>query len=163
MRHGDVIVEFDGHRIQSFHDLPRRVAATPPGSEVVVVVVRDGERVTLPARLDEMKREQAEMGLERAPQRTLTDWGFEAEELGEETPPELRLPAGTHGALVTRVEPDSPAGRAGLQQGDVILEADKRDIESQSDLDEALDAAEDKLVLRVQRSRAAHYLVLERR
>jgi serine protease Do len=163
MQHGDVIVEFDGQRIESFHDLPRRVAATPPGSEVEVVVVRDGKRVTLQARLDEMKKETLGLGLERAPQRTLADWGFEAKELSEEAPSELRLPPGTRGALVTRVEPDSPASRAGLQQGDVILEADKSDIASLADLEEALDDADDKLVLRVQRSRAAHYLVLERR
>jgi serine protease Do len=163
IQHGDVIVEFNDHPIKSFHDLPRRVAGTTPGSDVKVVVIRDGKRVTLEAHLDKMKQESLGLGPESAPQKALADWGFEAEELTDEALAELRLPTGTRGALVTRIEPGSSAERAGLHRGDVILEASKHEIESLSDLEGALDDAEDSLVLRVQRGRAAHYLVLERR
>jgi serine protease Do len=162
IRHGDVIVEFDGHPIQSFHDLPRRVAGTTPGSDVEIVVIRDGDRVTLEAHLDKMKQEKLGLSVEESPQKTLADWGFEAEELTDEAIAELRLPTGTRGALVSRIEPDSPADRAGLKKGDVILEASKRSIEELSDLEDALGDADDTLVLRIQRAQVAHYLVLER-
>jgi serine protease DegQ len=40
----------------------------------------------------------------------------------------------THGAVVTQVEPGSPAEKAGLQSGDVIVEFDGRPVESSTDL-----------------------------
>ena len=44
---GDVIVEFNGKRIEEMNDLPRTVAATPPGKKVSVKVVRDGKETEL--------------------------------------------------------------------------------------------------------------------
>ena len=42
-----MVVEFNGKPVESMRALPRLVADTPPGETVDVVVVRDGERVTL--------------------------------------------------------------------------------------------------------------------
>jgi serine protease Do len=164
LEHGDVIVQFGEHPIRSFHDLPRRVAAEPPGADVDIVVMRGGKRVTLGAHLDEMEQEKPELAeAPEAPSSALTDWGFEAETLDPARVEALGLPVDTVGALVTRVEPDSPAGRAGMRQGDVVLEAEKAEIETLAELEAALDSSAAKLVIRVQRRRAAHYLALERR
>lgn len=51
------------------------------------------------------------------------------------------------GAVVTSVVPDSPAGRAGIRKGDVIVSVDRRDVGSPSDLSEAIgDAREGESV-----------------
>lgn len=47
------------------------------------------------------------------------------------------------GLLVREVDPDSPGGRAGLRQGDLIVEAGGRAVARIDDLHEALDAIED--------------------
>ena len=44
IQRGDVIVQFNGFPIKTMSDLPKRVAETPPGSRVDIVVVRDGKR-----------------------------------------------------------------------------------------------------------------------
>jgi membrane-associated protease RseP (regulator of RpoE activity) len=49
----------------------------------------------------------------------------------------LGLPSGTRGAAIADVTPDSPSERAGLQAGEVIVEVDRKRIES---ADEAISA-----------------------
>jgi serine protease Do len=163
IRHGDVIVEFGGEPVETYQDLPRIVARTPPGTDVDVVVLREGERVTLETRLGEMEQEQPELDLSEAPGSTrLADWGFDAETLDERGARELGLDEGTRGALVTAIEGGSAAEAAGLQRGDVVLEANRSDVGDLGALQEILQRVGDKVVLRVQRGRGAHYLVLER-
>lgn len=55
------------------------------------------------------------------------------------------------GLLVRAVEDDSPAAKAGLREGDVLVEAGGRGLVSTDDLFAALDAAEAKLSVRVVR------------
>ncbi|MDP8992637.1 MAG: PDZ domain-containing protein, partial [Actinomycetota bacterium] len=57
------------------------------------------------------------------------------------------------GLLVRQVEDDSPAGRAGVRSGDLIVAAAGRDVTSLDELFEALDAVEEdgSLALRVVR------------
>jgi serine protease Do len=42
----------------------------------------------------------------------------------------LELPAGTTGALITEVDPSGTAGRAGVRAGDVILQVNRKKVES---------------------------------
>lgn len=48
--------------------------------------------------------------------------GVSIQDLTTEKARELKLPSGEYGVLVERVEEDSPAARAGLEKGDVVLE-----------------------------------------
>ena len=47
IKEGDVVLEFNGKPVKSMRELPRIVADTPPGDSVDVIVMRDGQRVTL--------------------------------------------------------------------------------------------------------------------
>jgi len=42
----DVIVKFDGKEIKQMRDLPRAVAETPPGKQVIVLIIRKGKEET---------------------------------------------------------------------------------------------------------------------
>jgi serine protease Do len=52
----------------------------------------------------------------------------------EQTPVLLRSFGADHGVIVTKVEPDGPASRAGLEQGDVIISMDGKPIKDGDDL-----------------------------
>ena len=158
LRHGDVILEFDGREIESYADLPRQVAATPPGAKVTIVVARDGKREKLEARLDEM--EKPEIQPASLPTHS-SEWGFEIEELTNEARENMGLEGEDRGVLVTSIDPDSPVAES-LRRGDIILEANHKAIRSLDDLDEQLSSDEDRLLLLVQRGDGTVFVVVRR-
>jgi serine protease Do len=157
---GDVIVEFNGHAIKEFEDLPRRVAATPPGSDVEIVVLREGKRTRLSAQLDKMDAPEPEAVTEKTS--TSEDWGFDAQDLSDEIVSRLGLPDDVRGALVTDVAPDSPAEEAGMRPQDVVVEIDRKPVEDVDDLEQALASAGKQAVLLIQRGEGTLYLALQR-
>lgn len=48
VRHGDVIVAVDNRPINSAEQLRLTISQTPPGTEVVLTLIRNGERMELP-------------------------------------------------------------------------------------------------------------------
>jgi len=62
---GDIIVAFQGERIQNPHDLTRRVAGTPPGSKVTLRVARGGRETSVDATLGRLKDTPRPSGGER--------------------------------------------------------------------------------------------------
>ena len=135
VKQGDVIVEYDGHRIARSDELPRVVAETPVGKDVALVVVRDGKPVTLPVKVAR---------LAEAPERAVAESDTTAP-LGltvQTLTPALARQFGLHesvGVLVRGVEGASPAADAGVQPGDVIAEIDRQPVKSVDDLARAID------------------------
>ena len=135
VKRGDVIVEYDGHRIARSDALPRVVAETPVGKDVALVVVRDGKPVTLSVKV-------ARLG--EAPERAVAESNTTAP-LGltvQTLTPALARQFGLHesvGVLVRGVEGASPAADAGVQPGDVIAEIDRQPVKSVDDLERAID------------------------
>lgn len=138
---GDVIVEFNGRQVSKNEDLPQLVAGTAPGTTVPVKVLRDGKDRTMNVKVEELNLE-AETGNQRSDNATpdaQTDGGFGIT-LNNVTPNIARqLPSGTKGAVVTDIDPGSPAARV-LQPGDVILQVNRQQVSSASEASQALRA-----------------------
>lgn len=62
IRRGDIILEFDGQRIDQMPELPRRAALTPVGKKVSLKIFRDGREFALSLCIGEMPRSLAERG-----------------------------------------------------------------------------------------------------
>jgi serine protease Do len=54
---GDIIVAFQNTPVQDPHELTRRVADTPPGTEVALTVARNRQKRTVTAKLDRLPDE----------------------------------------------------------------------------------------------------------
>jgi serine protease Do len=160
LERGDVIIEFNGGAIRTYDDLPRRVASTAPGSAVEVVVMRDGKRKVLKAVLEKMEQEE-EIAL-TSHEGHSSDWGFEARDVTPALVEQLGLPEGTRGVVIEDIDPEGPAARAGVRRGDVILEANKHELDDVGDLKGALEKSEDHVVLLLQRGESTLYLAIER-
>ncbi|MGC2047073.1 MAG: DegQ family serine endoprotease [Gallionella sp.] len=117
----DVILKFDGKPVDSSNDLPRIVAATKPGSKVVVELWRKGASKKVTVEVGQMPEEgslassastEKGDGAEKIPR-----LGIAVSELSKEQQQELDVAGGL---VVENVE-GSAARAAGLQQGDVLL------------------------------------------
>jgi len=148
---GDLLVEFDGTRIRSFADLTQSVARTRPGQAVTLVVLRNGER----------KQLRTAMTTERS---WLTErdgsWGFTYAPLDPELRSRFSLADQAGGIAVTDLDPLGAAARAGLQLGDLVLEANRVRLESPAELDAALRSAEPLLL--IERGGTTRFVVLTR-
>jgi serine protease Do len=75
----------------------------------------------------------------------------------------LNLPKDVQGAVIAEIDADSPAGKAGLREGDVIQEVNKQPVKSAKDLvaiSKKLKANE-KILLRVSSQGRSGYVALE--
>jgi len=132
LKGGDIILEYDGHTINEMNQLPRLVAATPVGKKVTVLVLRDGHQVSVPVTIEQMKEggdEDAVLPNDRL--------GIKVAELTPERAQQLRV-KGDQGVVVTEVEADGLADRAGIVEGDLIREIGGVSIATVSDYGKAV-------------------------
>lgn len=173
---GDVIVEIDGRAATSARRVARAIERSDPGETVEIVIVRDGERQTLSATLEEATHDERWIGprrgrtfvvprAPRAPMAPTPDFerlthffsrprlGVETRRLDEDLAPYFGVEAGT-GVLVLEVMEDTPAEEAELKAGDVILRVDGESIDSPGDLrDLLLDFEGEKVTLDIKRQK----------
>ena len=162
VRQGDVIVELNGAPIKEVPELQRRVAAVAPGQPVRLKVIRERKPVALSVTVTEMPAE--EPVLAGAPEDE--GWGLSVEPLSGDAAAQLGLTIAA-GLLVTDVVAGSPADKAGLRRGDVIVEVGKKPVADPATLFRTLAQlkAGDRVLVFVQRPSSggrAEYLVMER-
>ena len=160
IKRGDIIIDFAGHKINDSHDLPAKVAATPVGEEVEIIVIRDGKEKQLTVSVGELVADGSVLGKEDGAGKG--KWGMHLHDLDEKVAAQLRVDA-SEGVAIVGVEPGSAAAEAGLRKGDVIIEVNRNAVESVSEVKQQLRDAEDKdkLLLLVQRENGKFYVPLE--
>lgn len=169
MQAGDVITTFDGTTIASSRDLTRQVADSPVGSAVPVVVLRNGESMTLSVTLgrrEEAEAEETVPAVAEAPAepQALELLGLTLAPVTPEIAQQLGLPDGTEGLAVTAVDEASEAFGKGLREGDVITEAGQQPVARLQDLEdrvtEAREAGRKSLLLLVRRAGDPRFVAL---
>ncbi|WP_274424571.1 DegQ family serine endoprotease [Chelativorans sp. YIM 93263] len=125
---GDVIIGFEGRKIEDVRELSRAVAESPVGAEVSVDILRDGESETVNitlGRLEEAESasvEQDEPDEGASPAAAAEVLGMTLQELDETLRTEFGLAEDINGVLVSEVDASSAAAAEGVQPGDVIIE-----------------------------------------
>jgi len=65
-------------------------------------------------------------------------WGLGLEDLTPDVRQQIQVPSDVHGAVVANVQPGSSAENAGLQRGDVIVEVNRKPVQSSKDVQQQL-------------------------
>lgn len=122
---GDVIVKVDGKKVSSSRELSRTIANTTVGERTPVSILRAGEGKILYVELT--KRSDSEASVK--PQLQSTDeLGLKLKELEPEMARHLGYSEDEKGVVVIQVESGSRGEVAGIQQGDVIKEINRRPV-----------------------------------
>jgi serine protease Do len=136
---GDVVLELDGAEVQDANELKNRVALLSPDERVEFLINREGGekriKVTIGERPTDLTAYYEEYRAESGESRAVASLGIEVQNLDAELAREMELDEET-GVVITRVFRDSPADKAGLRSGDVILQFDRQEVESVSDFEE---------------------------
>ncbi|MBW2216161.1 MAG: PDZ domain-containing protein, partial [Deltaproteobacteria bacterium] len=158
IKRGDVIVSFDGKEISEMKDLPYIVGSTPVDKKVRVVVIRNGKEKQFKIKVGEL--EEAVEGREiKEPE---SDLGMTVEELTPQLAHNLGL-SETSGVIVVKVQRDSPAAEAGIQQGDLILEIGQGELKNLSEFHGKIQSYEkgDTVLFLIKRGESTLYLTLK--
>ena len=155
LQRGDVILSYDGRQIDELNDLPRLVAATPVDKSVNVTIFRDGKERTVKitiGKLAEGEQEVASGDRERD-----VSAGITAANLTPELVKRFSL-EGNAGILITKIAPESPAAKANLRVGDLLVEADGKTINSVEEFEKTVSKMPAGKVLRLLIQRKATLL-----
>ena len=141
IKDGDIILEFDGKKINEMQELPLIVAQTEVGKIVNVKIWRNkkevNKKITL-GRLETSEDFKAEKP--RVPKTTfIGGLKIEVRKITRDDLIERKIPLNTTGVVITKVDTDSPVNY--LKVGDLIVEAQKRNIKSAKELNNLVNAA----------------------
>lgn len=157
---GDVITSIAGRPVRDAQDVLRELFHHNVGETLVLEVVRDGQRyqarVTLAARNE---RPPPPLPVQRAPA-LHPGLGLTLRDVPVRRTTGAQAGGATSVVRVIAVASDSPAERAGIRPGDLILEADRKRAPTAADVEQA--ARDGNLLVRVQRRGAVFYAALQR-
>ncbi|HCP14213.1 MAG TPA: hypothetical protein DIT32_00245 [Peptococcaceae bacterium] len=161
LKRGDVILRVNGETMNSSGRLRNTIAAMGAGAKVRLDIMRDGKEKTISLTLGELPDEFSGQttlnendgvlgGMTVAP---LSDVIREKFEINEKV---------KKGVAITKVEPGSSAGQAGLTPGDVILEINRQDISTVEEFEKAYKKSKDNVLMLIYRKGNTLYLVLRK-
>jgi serine protease Do len=138
---GDVIVDYNGKPVKDSDTLVTDVVNTKPGTTVPLTYYRNNQKKTTNVTIEELdlEAEQGRAAARTSPQntpeqQTSTALGMTLDAITPEIARRLDLPHNEGGAIISDVEPNSPASVAGLAPGDVILEVNRQPVSNVSQI-----------------------------
>ena len=142
---GDIILEFNGTKINEMKELPKIVAQTEVGKTVDVKIWRNKKEITKKIKLgrletsEDFKEDKKEVAPETPEISEIKSLKIIARLLNKEDIDQRKLPNQTTGLVITNIGKNSPVSY--LNVGDVIVEAQKKKIKSTKDLEDIIDKA----------------------
>jgi serine protease Do len=171
---GDVVISIDGKNVKASNELQSLIARKHPGEKVSLKIFRDGKNieksVTLRARNDEQdvaKNDGKDNSEEKDDSESIASKTVTFDKLGLSIQPltadQKKDSKVDNGVVVSKVETMGEAFTNGLTQGDIILQADKKDITSTKDLKNIIDKKKsgDAILLRIKRGETVSFIALQ--
>ena len=121
----DIILEFNGHDIEYYTDLPFYVGQYRPGTAAKMLVYREGELKDLTVVLGSSPTNSVAVAEPEVARERGNPLGFRVSELGDD----MRRVTGLSGVQIAELN-EGPGREAGLRVGDVIVSLNRQEIDS---------------------------------
>ena len=133
LKSGDVIVFYDGNKVEKTTQLQKYVAQTKIGRRVNIQIYRDGKKLTKRAKIVLLPKDLGSIKIESG----LENYGIQLSPIDKQLRAKLGLKK-SYGLYISRLEPNGIARKNDLRIGDVILEVNKVKIKNTNDFKRAL-------------------------
>ncbi|WP_264723534.1 MULTISPECIES: DegQ family serine endoprotease [unclassified Wolbachia] len=137
---GDILLEFDGKKIDRMTQLPQMVSRAGPEKKVQVKLLRKSKEVNIKVVIGESTNDGQDNNQEE--NKSTSDYvtGLTVSNLPKESK-ESKNNVPTKGVIVTNVDSNSNATLRGIKKGDIIIQLDGTDIENTNDFQKQVDSA----------------------
>lgn len=143
LKTGDIILRLNGNEIADIGSFRNKIAMTAPGTNVRLLIMRDGKQQEITVEIGELSEMRAQLGTSDISGKL----GLQVQDLTKETAKLYGVPVGK-GVIVTGVAAYSPAYMNAIKPGAVILSVDRKPIGSVLEFNKALkEAGQAKKVL----------------
>ena len=159
---GDIIKKVNNEEVNSPGELQDKIRNVDIGKNADIEVVRDGKTINFIVKIVEMPTVEEE-GSESPKEKVFSvQTGLKVESVTTEIAKELGLPW-VKGLVINEVVLGSSADDMGLQQGDIVLEANRTEVSSIEEWENAINKLEpgDTLLLLVFRSGHTYYVPIK--
>src|SRR5712691_4549811 len=132
---GDVVTSLNAEPVKDPRELSRKIGDTPPGTQIKLGVMRQGQQKTIAVTLGELPGPSPRASVEPAakePRGAKADLGLTLAPAGKVEG------AGEHGVVVVEADPNGSAAGQGIETGDVILEVAGRAVASPAEVAKAV-------------------------
>ena len=153
---GDVIISLNSKSVKTDSDIVNTIGLMKPATKAEMTIIRDGKKKNLTVTVEKWPDEFDDQGLSRGEQGSskpgkATPFGMSVSKVSPTLRERYRFESET-GVVITEVKPDSPAARAGLQPGDVILQANNKAIRDADAFAQSSKDPSSRMLLRIERS-----------
>ncbi|GAC1701895.1 MAG: DegQ family serine endoprotease [Candidatus Acidiferrum sp.] len=159
---GDVVVKMNGEPVTDWLNFRLHISQSAPGTTVPLTIRRGSDTLNMNVKLGELPTDHEAKDQEGAASGQTSSRGMQVEALTPAARQQLNLGDQVRGVVVSQVDPSSPAATAGVREGDVVVEVNHKPVNSVSEFDQAMRAAEGKAIaLRVNREGRGFYVAID--
>ncbi len=160
IKSGDVIIKYNGKKIENLLHLRSFVKGTEINKEVEMAVIRDGKELTLNTTILESPKTNA-----GSKKDLFKNFGIVVQNLTGKLAIKLGY-EGEEGVIIKNIQKDSPAYKAGLNKGDLIIEVQHKPVTSVDEFHQAIlkiQQEEDILMFIKRQNKTSKFIVLKQK
>ena len=162
IKRGDVIVGYQGQDVVDPRKLQQYVIGTTVGAKVNIGVIREGKLLTFSTIIQSQENKMEVARIDVSPKDGPLA-GVAVQNLNEGIAGQFGLSEETNGVVVVEISPGSYAERAGMAQGDVIMEINRTPVRSKEDFVKITGQLSDKdsALVFIHRGKSGLYLTIK--
>jgi serine protease Do len=166
---GDVITALNGKPIETAAQLRNAIAVAPPGTEVSLTVSRNGKTQDVSIKLGEQPADLSQIAAggrhsdEGSGTVSAESLGLQLTDVTDELATRYNLQGAKSGAVVTTVDPNSPAAAAGVNVGDLITKVAGKDVQDASSAADAISKADPSkgIAMNITNREGSHFVFIK--